>query len=126
MDGTLRVGYSNIPNQGAVAKPGKFSYDVYLQASTNSPDTGVGAMLGVTLLDGVNRNAEGKIRHGNNRTVNLDFDAFVSQDGDVKVGGFLSLRAAGSPVSRQEIVEGVDASIEQYVAERNVILGSAK
>lgn len=126
LDGTLRVGYSNIPNQGAVAKPGKFSYDVYLQASTNSPDTGVGAMLGVTLLDGANRNAEGKIRHGNNRTVNLDFDAFVSQDGDVKVGGFLSLRAAGSPVSRQEIVEGVDTSIEQYVAERNVILGSAK
>jgi hypothetical protein len=126
LDGTLRVGYSNIPNQGAVAKAGQLSYDVYLQASTNAPDTGVGAMLGVALLDGVNRNAEGKIRHGNNRTLNLDFDAFLSQDGDVKVGGFLSLRAAGSPVSRQEIVEGVDASIEQYVVERNVILESAK
>ncbi len=126
LDGTLRVGYSNIPNQGAVAKPGQFSYDVYLQASTNGPDTGIGAMLGVTLLDGVERNAEGKIRHGNNRTLNLDFDAFLSKDGDVKVGGFLSLRAAGSAVSRQEIVEGVDTSIEQYVAERDVIMGSAK
>ncbi|MBW4637193.1 MAG: hypothetical protein KME05_02965 [Gloeocapsa sp. UFS-A4-WI-NPMV-4B04] len=124
-DGTLRVGYSNIPNLGAVAKPGQFSYDVYLQASTNGPDTGLGAMFGVTLLDGVERNAEGKIRHGNDRTLNLDFDAFLSQDGDVRLGGFLSLRAAGSGVSARDIVVGVDDSIEQYIAERDIkILGS--
>lgn len=126
LDGTLRAGYSNIPNQGAVAKSGQFSYDVYLQASTNGPDTGIGAMLGVTLLDGVERNAEGKIRHCNDRTLNLDFEAFLSQDGDVRLGGFLSLRAAGAAVSPQEIVQEVDTSIEQYIAERNVILGSAE
>lgn len=121
-DGTLRVGYSNIPNLGAVAKPGQFFYDIYLQASTNGPDTGLGAMLGVTLLDGVERNAEGKVRHGNDRTLNLDFDAFLSKDGDVRLGGFLSLRAAGSGVSAREVVAGVDDSIEQYIAERDVKL----
>lgn len=125
LDAAARIGYSNIPNLGAVATPGQFFYDVYLQASTNAPDTGIGTTFGVTLLDGVERNAEGKIRHGNDRTLNLDFDAFLSTDGDVRLGAFLALRGAGSGVSPQQVVEGVDASIQQYISERDVnLLGS--
>ena len=124
-DGAARIGYSNIPNLGAVAKPGQFFYDVYLQASTNGPDTGIGTTLGVTLLDGVERNAAGKIVHGNDRTLNLDFDAFLSKDGDIKLGAFLSLRGAGSGVSAQDVAVGVDNSIAEYIAQRDTtLLGS--